>query len=59
MKHLQAGLLVGLASAVIGAGVVIIWMLAAFIGPIALVPIGLFVGVTIIAAIIDWKTEKK
>jgi hypothetical protein len=34
-------------------------MLAAFIGPIALVPIGLFVGVTIIAAIIDWKTEKK
>jgi prepilin signal peptidase PulO-like enzyme (type II secretory pathway) len=59
MKHLEAGLMAG---AVVIAIVVIAYLVIMLIiatGPLGWILLGLFIGVTIIAAIIDWKTEKK
>ena len=59
MKHLEAGLMAG---AVVIAIVVIAYLVIMLIiatGPLDWILLGLFIGVTIIAAIIDWKTEKK
>ena len=55
MKHLEAGLIAGLL--LVAAYIVI--MVCVIVGPLAWVGVGLFIGATIVAAIIDWKTEKK
>ena len=59
MKHLGAGLLAG-AMVIAGLGLVVV-VINMFItmGPAALLVAGLFIGVTIVATIVDWKTEKK
>jgi len=59
MKHLGSGLL---AATIVTAGFVlfaIVIAMVASVGPLAWLAVSLFVGVTIVAAIIDWRTEKK
>jgi uncharacterized RDD family membrane protein YckC len=61
MKHLEAGLIVGLITA---AAIIIATMLWAFlnifIGPVvATVGLLLVVMITTMAVIVDWRTEKK
>lgn len=59
MKHLEAGLFAGVVVLAVAACAYLVIMLIIAMGPPAWILLGLFVGVTIVAAIIDWKTEKK
>lgn len=59
MKHIEAGLIAGVAVIAVATIAYLIIMLIIAIGPPAWILVGLFLGVTIVAAIIDWKTEKK
>lgn len=62
MKHLSVGLFVGLIALIV---ILFSWLAIIAIlalidaGPIPMAVAGLVIGVTIIAAIIDWVTEKK
>ena len=59
MKHLVSGLLVAtMVTAALCLAAVIITLVVS-VGPLAWIAMALFAGVTIVAAIIDWKTEKK
>lgn len=61
MKHLQAGLLLGVASLVTMIVIALGWGLLSWVigETAALVVLLLAVGVAIIAAAIDWLTERK
>jgi len=59
MKHLEAGLMAGVVVLAVVALAYLVIMLIIAMGPPAWLLLGLFIGVTIVAAIIDWKTEKK
>ena len=59
MKHLEAGLLARVVVLTAALLAYLVIMLIIALGPPAWILLALFVGVTIIAAIIDWKTEKK
>ena len=59
MKHLEAGLLAGVVVLTAALLAYLVIMLIIALGPPAWILLALFVGVKIIAAIIDWKTEKK
>jgi prepilin signal peptidase PulO-like enzyme (type II secretory pathway) len=59
MKHLEAGLFAGVVVLAVAVCAYLVIMLIIAMGPPAWILLALFVGVTIVAAIIDWKTEKK
>lgn len=61
MKHLQAGLIVGAATFVVAILVVLAWGLLSWVvgETSASIVLLLAVGVAIIAAAIDWLTERK
>lgn len=61
MKHIQAGLIVGAAAFIVAVVIVLAWGLLSWIvgETAALVALLLAVGVAIIAALIDWVTEKR
>lgn len=55
MKHLEAGLVAGVVFLV----TYTVFVACIAIGPLAWLGVAVFLGATIIAAIIDWKTEEK
>jgi prepilin signal peptidase PulO-like enzyme (type II secretory pathway) len=59
VKHLEAGLMAGVVVISVVALAYLVIMLIIAMGPPAWLLLALFIAVTIVAAIIDWKTEKK